>query len=251
MIALGAICAFWIACSLAKKYGLSSDHMFNAGLIGIAGGLAGAKLMYWIVELPSIVQNPAQLLNLGEGFVVYGGLIAGVLCPFLYTRKHKLSLAAYLDCAAPGIAFAQGCGRIGCFLAGCCYGAPTAAWYGVAFPADSLAPAGIRLIPTQLISAAGDFLIALILVLLLASLYKSREQTGQSSPEMRFRPGTVIAVYAMLYSIGRFAIEFFRNDARGTVGSLSTSQFIAIFTFAAGVLLFAACSRPKGRKKHG
>ncbi|MFQ9484187.1 MAG: prolipoprotein diacylglyceryl transferase family protein [Lachnospira sp.] len=57
----------------------------------------------------------------------------------------------------PEVALAQGFGRIGCFLAGCCYGRETTAAWGITFPADSMAPSGIKLIPTQLLSAAGDF----------------------------------------------------------------------------------------------
>ena len=59
----------------------------------------------------------------------------------------------------PEIALAQGFGRIGCFLAGCCYGRQTDAACGVVFPAGSLAPSGVKLIPTQLISSGQIFLI--------------------------------------------------------------------------------------------
>lgn len=140
MIAVGIICAFTIGCFLAKRSGLDDDALFSMGLVGIVGGIIGAKLLYYIVEFPSIIADPSILLNFGEGFVVYGGLIAGFLSPLIYTRIKKLSFLPYIDCAVPGVAFAQGCGRIGCFLAGCCYGKETSAWYGVIFPADCLAP---------------------------------------------------------------------------------------------------------------
>lgn len=258
MIAIGVVCAFAIGCFLAKRSGLNDDALFSMGLVGIIGGIIGAKLLYYIVEFPSIVADPSILLNFGEGFAVYGGLIAGFLSPLLYTKAKKLPFLPYLDCAVPGVAFAQGCGRIGCFLAGCCYGRETSAWYGVTFPADSLAPASVALIPTQLISAAGDFVFALILFALQRKLYHKRQQAenakaaakqmvngkaavGQMANEKvinKTGSGTVTAVYLMLYAVGRFAVEFLRNDPRGTVGMLSTSQFIAIFMFAAGAVLF-------------
>ena len=130
MIAVGIICAFMIGSFLAKRSGLDDDALFSMGLVGIVGGIIGAKLLYYIVEFPSILADPSILLNFGEGFVVYGGLIAGFLSPLIYTRIKKLSFLPYIDCAVPGVAFAQGCGRIGCFLAGCCYGKETSAWYG-------------------------------------------------------------------------------------------------------------------------
>lgn len=230
MIAIGVICAFAIGCFLAKRSGLDDDALFSMGLVGIVGGIIGAKLLYYIVEFKAVLADPSILLNFGEGFVVYGGLIAGFLSPLIYTRRKKLSFQSYLDCAVPGVAFAQGCGRIGCFLAGCCYGRETSAWYGVTFPADSLAPAGVPLIPTQLISAAGDFLFALILFVLHRALYRKNGKTS----------GIVTAVYLMLYAIGRFVIEFLRNDPRGSVGVLSTSQFIAIIMFAVGAVMLGS-----------
>ena len=109
MIAVGIICAFTIGCFLAKRSGLDDDALFSMGLVGIVGGIIGAKLLYYIVEFPSIIADPSILLNFGEGFVVYGGLIAGFLSPLIYTRIKKLSFLPYIDCAVPGVAFAQGC----------------------------------------------------------------------------------------------------------------------------------------------
>ena len=129
---------------------------------------------------------------------------------------------SYFDLAIPAVAAAQGCGRIGCVLAGCCYGCESR-FLGVIFPEGSIAPAGIPLLPTQLISSAGDLIIALVLV-----LYARKSKIK----------GNVGALYLLLYGIGRFGIEFFRNDVRGSVGVLTTSQFISIGFILGAVLLF-------------
>ena len=123
----------------------------------------------------------------------------------------------------PCVSIAQGFGRVGCFLAGCCYGAPTDGPLAVIFPEGSSAPAGVPLIPTQLISSAGMFLITLVLI-----LYAKRDR----------RAGRVGALYMILYSAGRFVIEFFRSDYRGEVGIFSTSQFISLFIAAIGIYLW-------------
>ena len=73
------------------------------------------------------------------------------------------------------------------------------------------------------------FIIAIILIILQRTLYKKKKKTS----------GIVTAVYLMLYAVGRFLIEFLRNDPRGAVGVLSTSQFIAIFMFAAGAVMLS------------
>lgn len=222
MIALGVLCAFVLTGKLAKSRGLSSDEMFNIGIIGLVAGLVGAKVLYWLTELPNIIKDPSLMLNIGEGFVVYGGLVVGIAFPYFYTRKKGLKLLPYLDCAVIGIALGQSFGRVGCFLAGCCYGVQTSAWFGVTFPEGSLAPAGVSLVPTQLISSAGDLLLAFALWLIW---------------RRNVKPGFTVGMYLVLYSIGRFVVEFFRNDERGSIGILSTSQFIALFTFAIGMVI--------------
>lgn len=228
MIGIGFILAMLLAEYRAKRLGLREEAIIDITIIAGISGFLGAKLLYVIVEFDEFIKNPKAVLG-SAGFVVYGGIIAGVLCCMLYCKVKKLNFMEYFDLVMPEIALAQGFGRIGCFLAGCCYGKETSAWYGVTFPADCLAPAGVSLIPTQLFSAAGDFIFAIILFILQRTLYKKKKKTS----------GIVTAVYLMLYAVGRFLIEFLRNDPRGAVGVLSTSQFIAIFMFAAGAVMLS------------
>lgn len=231
MIALGFMLCVIMGMYRAKKYKLSPEAILDIALIGIVAGFLGAKLLYVIVEFPTFLKNPMQVLG-SEGFVVYGGIIAGVLSAIVYCRVKKLTFLNYFDLAAPSIALAQGFGRIGCFLAGCCYGRETDGWFGVVFPAGSLAPAGVRLIPTQLLSSAGDFIIMIILLI----FHKRAKHTGD-----------VGALYMMLYGVGRFAIEFLRSDDRGAIGVLSTSQAISVVIVIGAVLLFVR-NRKRGEK---
>ncbi|WP_455716166.1 prolipoprotein diacylglyceryl transferase [Anaerosporobacter sp.] len=223
MIGIGFILAVIVAMRRAKGYGLNQESIIDIGLIAVISGFIGAKLLYVIVSFGDFMKDPLGVLGSG-GFVVYGGLIAGVLTCMLYCFKKKLSFMSYFDIVMPSISIAQGFGRIGCFMAGCCYGRETHSILGVAFPADSLAPAGVSLLPTQLISAAGNFLIAGILI-----TYARRAKYK----------GNTAALYLALYGVGRFLIEFLRDDYRGAVGFLSTSQFISIFfVIIAGVLFY-------------
>ncbi len=232
MMVIGIISCFFFAYKRAKTYGIDQDVMMNGSMYGTILGLVGAKLMYWIVSFKDIVadlkEDPKNLIGyLTGGFVVYGGLILGILVAVWYFKLHKKgTVMDKLDLAVPSISLAQGFGRLGCFMAGCCYGrpVPAGAWYGITFPYGGSAPAGVSLYPTQLMSSAADFLLCLLLWYL--------------TTKEKFR-GEIVSLFLILYSVGRFIIELFRGDIeRGYVGSLSTSQFIAIFIFAAGVALF-------------
>lgn len=223
MIGIGVLLCVWMGMHRAKKHDLNPEAVLDIALIGVSSGFVGAKLLYIIVEFPRFLKDPLYVLGV-EGFVVYGGIMAGVLAAMLYCRHKKLKFLSYFDLTAPSIALAQGFGRIGCLLAGCCYGRETHSPIGIVFPEGSAAPAGVKLLPTQVISSAGDFLIAIILILFYKRMKEKQGYTG--------------FLYMLLYGVGRFLVEYLRNDERGGVGILSTSQFISIFIIIAAIALF-------------
>ncbi len=222
MIGIGIVLAFIAGTYLAKKKGIDADELFNLTTISVIGGFACAKVLFCIVEWDSFVKNPLGTLG-SSGFVVYGGIIGGILLCALYCKIKKLPFWKYFDTVLPAVAIAQGFGRIGCFLAGCCYGRETDSFVGIAFHNSKFAPNDVKLIPTQLFSSAGCFIMAAVLF-----AYSRKERKDA-------RTG---ALYLIMYSIGRSVIEYFRNDYRGAIGILSTSQFISIFILIAGIILF-------------
>lgn len=249
MIGIGFIVALLVGEYRAKKKGLNQESVIDMAIIAILCGFLGAKLLYVIVNLQEFIEAPGSVLG-RAGFVVYGGIIAGVLCCLLYCHIKKLSFLQYFDLIIPEVAIAQGFGRIGCFLAGCCYGRHTDSAFGVIFPEGSLAPAGVKLIPTQLISAAGDILFAVILIVISDVVFKSvvygnsrndaesSEKTASRSKKFGHVAGDIGCLYLWMYGVGRFLIEFLRDDYRGAVGALSTSQFISLFIVLGGIVLF-------------
>ncbi|GAA0078518.1 prolipoprotein diacylglyceryl transferase [Clostridium sp. CTA-5] len=234
MIAIGILVSVSLLLKKAKSKGYNEDSLLNLIILAIISGVLGGKLLFILTEFRSILDNPSILMNFGYGFVIYGAIILGALSIILYCRRKRWSVLDIMDLTVPGLAIAQGFGRIGCFLAGCCYGAETNLPIGVEFPVNSLAPSGVHLHPTQLYSSAFDFLLGFFLL-----YYSSKER----------KSGKILSVYLIIYSIGRFMIEFLRNDPRGNVGMLSTSQFIAIFTLVLGVYFFNFHKFFKGEKK--
>lgn len=233
MIGIGIISAYLLAEYRAKKMGLDPDHLFPLLLYGAGFGLAGAKLLYYLTIFKDILQDPGLLLRFSGGFVVYGGIMGGICAGFFYCKAKKISFYRYLDLVVPSIALAQGFGRIGCFLAGCCYGQECHGPLSVTFRSSQFAPNNIPLFPSQLVSSAFDFLNFFVLCAL-----ARKNKT----------PGRISAFYLIFYSIGRFVIEFYRGDLiRGTVGSLSTSQFISLFVALSGFFLLWKTS--KGQKE--
>ena len=224
MIGLGALLAIFVSEWRAKRRGLDGELVFSAAVWGLFAGLLGAKLTFIASNIKYLFSDPGYVLGT-DGFTVYGGVVLGILVGGLIVRRKKVDVPLYLDLVIPQIALAQGFGRIGCFLAGCCYGKPTDAAWGVIFPPEAIAPSGIPLIPTQLISAIGDFLIFIILLLL--SNYAAD----------KFQPPAMSGMYLILYGIGRFAVEFLRADPRRTALGLTSNQYVSIIFVAVGIAL--------------
>lgn len=225
MIAIGILAAYFTGEYRAKKKKMEYNQVFYIVLWCVAGGFVGAKILYWLTEWRMILKDPGFLLDsLTDGFVVLGGILGGILTAYIYCHIKKMDFLRYFDLLIPSVALAQGFGRLGCLLAGCCYGKETASHFAITFTNSDFAPNYVPLVPTQIYASVLDF--AHYFVLILAA--KHLKEKGQ-----------VAGLYLILYSVGRFILEFYRGDLeRGNVGILSTSQFISIFTFCAGLLLF-------------
>src|SRR5262249_31452595 len=219
----------------ARTRGLEGQRVMDLGIWIIVSALAGAKLMLLATDFRHYAQSPHALLDLVRSAgVFYGGLIGAVAVAFVYMRRYKMPLWTTTGVFAPGIALGHAVGRLGCLMAGCCFGRPTSVPWAITFhnPAASLnsdTPLGVPLHPTQLYEAGAE------LVILGALLWLERR--GR-----RF-PGRTFWSYMLLYAVSRFGIEFFRGDPRGNVGIFSTSQFVSLIVAPLSVILLVLLSR--------
>ena len=221
LLAAAYLVGLWFATVRARARGLDANRVTDLGIYIIISALVGAKLLLVVVEFDHFRQDPAELWTIvRSGGVFYGGLLLAVGVAFWYMRRHRLPLWTTCDAFAPGIALGQAVGRLGCLMAGCCYGSPTELPWGVTFThplaaANVGTPLDVSLHPTQLYESVAVLVILGILLLM--------ERRGASFP------GRTFWSYLLLYPTARFGIEFFRGDPRGTVFEvLSTSQFVSL-----------------------
>ncbi len=243
MTALGYAAAALYLLPRLKKIGLDKDTFWNLIFIAFMGALAGSKLLYIVVSWPQLGATLAEKLtnivrDFRYGFVFFGGMIVSVGALVWYIRRKGLPLLKTADFLIVGLPLGHAFGRIGCFLAGCCYGRPTDMPWGVVFsdPHSLVAPEllGVPLHPTQLYEAAGNLILFFLL------------HTASQKPH---RAGTILVEYVLGYSLMRFVIEFFRGDFRGEyMAGLSPSQGIALVAAAAAFYLW---SRLKKDKQNG
>jgi len=205
------------------------------------GSLVGGRLLYVIVNFQYIADDPVRAIRFWEGGLVSTGSLMGMhAAAAMYAARGRMPFWTVLDLAALAGAIALAIGRWGCFFAGCDYGKPAGDLpWGVVFrDATSLVPAAMRgaaLHPAQLYSSLANVVVFAVGYIAYRKLFERR-------------PGTVFGVVAVLYSVFRFVIEFWRGDVdRGFFfgDRLSTSQVAVIVWAVLGLAAIVFARRPE------
>lgn len=277
-IAAGFIVGIWLAVRYAERVGLDRNLVLDLCWWLIVMGLVGGRIGFIVVEWdqyywPCVdyehfntlypdkaIDGPdcTRLLRFWNGgLVFYGGVIGAMLAMVWFLRREKQPILPIADAVIPSLALGQFFGRLGCWAAGCCWGAPVNASWGVEFPRGSM-PFRFH-VEEGLISRAAehshtvhavqlyDALGGLLLFGLLIWIRRRKRYHGQ-----------VFIWWMMLYPLMRSTMELFRGDtergfvlhwpvealnralglAPDKVTFLSTSQFISVgFTLVAIALL--------------
>ncbi len=229
-IALAFLCAIFIAKREARLVGVDpekiADFIFWVLVAAIVGSRVFYVVIYWDKYFPGDFLDVFKIWE--GGLVFYGGFVGAVIIALIYIPKNNLPFWKVSDIITPCIPFGHFLGRLGCFSAGCCHGkACELPWAVVYSNADSLAPLGVPVHPTQLYESFCNLLIFAFIL-----FYKRYKKFD----------GQVFLTYVIIYAVTRSVIEMFRGDFRGDeiFGVLSTSQAIAgvLFLIAFGLMTF-------------
>lgn len=219
MAVVGMVVALWTAVYYGRKYGIITRDVLCASCYGALGMVVGAKLFYGIPFVPEMIRNLVEtgsicggetmvqfLSRVFAGYVFYGGFLGMMAGVVFYANVMKMPVGNFLNVLAIAVPLFHGFGRIGCYLAGCCYGG---------------------YFPVQLLESACNFALFAVLV-----IYGKKID----------RPAGLMAVYLLVYPIIRFVMEFFRADEiRGVLHlgglSVSTSQIVSVMLFVWGICL--------------
>lgn len=233
-VALGFAAALLVTVWIGKAEGMHSPQVVDMGFIMIIWAIIGSRLMYLVLNISYYANHPLEILKIWEGGLVFsGGLVFAVLALIWYAWRRHLSFWAIADLWTPAVALGQGIGRIGCFMAGCCYGKMTDMPWGIVFShPQSLAPHHVPLHPTQLYASLSGFVIFVCLL-----LFRTRKQFN----------GQLLLWYLILHSTTRLLIERFRDDYRGLIPGteMSLTQLTALLLLlgAAATLFFLKTKR--------
>ena len=172
LLAAAYLLGLWMAVRRARAAGIDGNKIMDLLIWVIIAALVGAKALLFIVDFQHFTSSWQEFTTLlRSGGVFYGGLIAAILVCIYQLRKHRLPLWPSGDLFAPGIALGYMVGRLGCLMAGCCYGKPTDVAWAITFtdPAANFnvgTPLNVPLHPTQLYESAAGLVILVALLLL-------------------------------------------------------------------------------------
>ena len=294
LVGLGFAVAIIRLWRVGRRMGMDGGRLLDLAFWCLVAGVLGSRLAFVLVNARAFIDACASgagatagtrfsgclaALRFWEGgLVFYGGVIASGAVMLWFCRRERWSFWTLGDLAAPALALGHVFGRMGCFLAGCCFGAPCPAPWGASFPAGSVAfdelqadgvlAAGARhtpaLHPTQLYEASGELLLFLVLLWLQGRWGRLDPRTG----ERAVRPGALLLIYAAGYAALRFVVEIFRGDrARGFIAEwrvpalarplglpaehplfLSVSQFVSLVVLLAVAAVVAWRRRAPGAR---
>lgn len=221
IVSLGlCIALFWVVRRSEELY-FSRETTLDISLILMVVGLLGARLFHVFYENPSYYfEDPLRVFEIWNGgFVFYGGAIPATIAGIYWAAKKNQGLFhGYLDLFAPVASFTYIIGRIACFLAGCCYGKHCDLPWAI----DGRHP-------TQLYAVLWEIGTLAIL------LYCERIPPNKRRPAFLGKSGCIFYLWMVLHGLGRFFLEFLRDDDRGPQFGLSVSGWISLFIFSLGI----------------
>jgi phosphatidylglycerol---prolipoprotein diacylglyceryl transferase len=240
LITLGVVVAAFIGQAEAKRRGMNPEFVWDALFWVVLAGIIGARIWHILTPPPSMVaqgittgwylMHPLDMINIRNGGLgIPGAVIGGALALWIYCRRKKISFTTFADVVAPGVALAQAIGRWGNFFNQELYGLPTNL------------PWKIYIDPLHRVTGYQnyDYFTPLFFY---ESLWNVLNMAVLLWMARRFskwlKPGDIFIIYMIMYSVGRFCLEFLRLDA-ARVGGINFNQtFVIIVAVGAGLVLF-------------
>ena len=215
---------------------IDADTLIDVTLAILIGAVIGSRLLAVALNWGDFAASPIDVFKVWEGGLSFhGGLLGGIAGCGLYVWRRGLSFPRVADLLTPSIAIGYAFTRVGCFLNGCCHGAPSDLPWAIALP--HIAGAGGDAIPrhpAQLYAALGSLVIFGVLLLI-------RKHIRQA--------GHLFLSYLIIYSGLRFIVENYRKGASaelfGPIPALTVAQFASIcIAIGMGALMFFTRARP-------
>lgn len=227
-ILLGVIVAYILITREGKKQGLPKEFISDLIFYTLIIGILGARVYYCVFNLDYYLANPLEILKIyNGGLAIHGGVIAGLIFVYFYTKKKNISFIKILDIVAPAVIIAQSFGRWGNFFNQEAHGGITTYqnlknMHIPEFIINGMHIEGKYYYPTFFFESI--WCLIGFIILMIARRNKN------------LRKGFQIGFYFIWYGIGRFFIEAFRTDSLMFLG-LKIAQIVSLIGILIGIII--------------
>jgi len=228
LILIAFVIGYFLVVNRCKKNKIPLIFISDLCFYVVIFCIIGARLYYCLFNLDYYSKNLIDIFKIWEGgLAIHGGIIAGIITIYFYTRKKEISLLKILDIFAPALVLGQAIGRWGNFFNGEAFGPATTLTtlqsFGIPqFIIDGMYINGVYHHPTFLYESIGCLLI-FIIIMLIRNLKNIKE-------------GTITAIYLIFYGIIRFLIESLRQDSL-MLFNIKVAQLVSIIMILVGIYL--------------
>jgi len=244
LIVVAIVLGIFLVVSSAKKHGIKAEKVIDLSFYLIISGLLGARIYYILLYPKYFLSHPLNVLKIWQGGLgIFGAIIFGLAILFFYAKKQRLSFLLLLDLTAPALILGQAIGRWGNYFNSELYGWSTNLPWGIPIVKSDFPGKSDFHHPCFLYEFFWD--LGVFLILLMFSRKKPLPHACLSATQ-----GQVCSLYLILYSLGRFFIEFIRIDFSPIILGLRIGQCFSLVFFTLGlVLFFRLRSCPDGRAR--
>ena len=227
-ILLGVIVAYILITREGKKQGLPKEFISDLIFYTLIIGILGARVYYCVFNLDYYLANPSEILKIyNGGLAIHGGVIAGLIFVYFYTKKKNVTFIKILDIVAPAVIIAQSFGRWGNFFNQEAHGGITTYqnlknMHIPEFIINGMHIEGKYYYPTFFFESIWCLIGFIILMI--------------ARKNKNLRKGFQIGFYFIWYGIGRFFIEAFRTDSLMFFG-LKIAQIVSLIGIIIGIII--------------
>ena len=221
LIAGAMLLGVLIACRRSASFGIKEDDTLDTIIWMLPIGVIGARVYYVLFNL-DMYHSLAQAVNIRNGgLAIHGGLIFGIATIVIVCRRRKISPLNMLDMLMPIVALGQAIGRWGNFFNGEAHGGPTDLPWAILVDGEKVHPTFLY-----------ESIWCLLLFIFLSWFSKNKRSFN----------GQILAMYGILYSIERCAVEALRTDSL-MIGPFKQAQVLSVAVIIVCIALYSYCSK--------
>lgn len=235
-LSIGMLVGVLISMKIGVFFGYKKETLIDLAFYLVVFGILGARVYDVFLELPFYINHPWQVIQIWKGgLAIHGGIIAGIITVYVFSKKKDLSFWTTAMICTPGLAIAQSIGRFGNYFNQELFGYPTSLSWGIFIetvnrPIEFISHSHFH--PTFLYESLGLLIIFLFLLLLIKIRKKDLSKISTKKDSL------IVSFYMLSYSLLRFALEFIRVDYSPKIYNIKIPQVFSLIMAIFAIFIF-------------